>query len=264
MVALVILSLALFTVFFREPASGVLHGVQDVGARILAPLQSGSAKAIQPFRDAWNWVGDLFGAKSENKRLRAEVVRLRRAVASELTTRSENEHLRQLLDLRDDPVFDDASDMIPARVISGSTEVWYSTVTINAGSADGVQLYDPVINEEGLVGRVTDVTANAAQVTLVTDQESFVDAVVQPGGVRGVVAGSVRGDVNLLYVDKAAKVEPGQFVVTSGRNGSIFPRGILVGVVENVGRQDVELHQTVALRPAVDFRKLEYVMVVKR
>lgn len=263
-VALLILSLALFTVFFREQASGALHGAQDVGARILAPLQSASSKAIQPFRDAWNWVGDLFGAKSENERLRKEVVKLRQATARELSTQAENANLRELLGLRDDPIFSEAAAMIPARVVSSSTDVWYSTVTINAGSDAGVELHAPVVNGEGLVGRVTAVTANAAEVTLITDQASFVDAEVEPGGVQGVVAGSVRGNVSLLYVDKSAKVKAGQFVVTSGRSGSIFAHGILVGVVENVGKQDVELYQTVTVRPVVDFRKLEYVMVVRR
>lgn len=263
-VALLILSVALFTVFFREQASGALHGVRDAGARILAPLQSASSKVIQPFRDAWNWVGDLFRAKSENERLRKEVVKLRQATARELSTQSENANLRELLDLRDDPVFSEAAATIPARVVSSSTDVWYSTVTINAGSGDGVELYAPVVNGEGLVGRVTAVTTNAAEVTLITDQASYVDAEVEPGGVQGVVAGSVRGNVSLLYVDKSAKVKSGQFVVTSGRSDSIFAHGILVGVVENVGKQDVELYQTVTVRPVVDFRKLEYVMVVRR
>ena len=71
--------------------------------------------------------------------------------------------------------------LVTARVVARSTSAWYSTATINAGSSDGVDVYDPVVNGQGLVGRVTKVNANAAQVLLVTDQQSFVDAMIEPG-----------------------------------------------------------------------------------
>ena len=158
--------------------------------------------------------------------------------------------------------------MVTARVVDRSTSAWYSTAIINAGSSDGVDVYDPVVNGQGLVGRVTKVSANAAQVLLVTDQESFVDAMVEPGyaegSAQGIVSGSVTGDVTLEYVDKNEKVKVGQHVVTSGRNGSVFVRGIPIGQVESVSAQEVELYQSIAIKPFVDFRKLDIVMVVTR
>ena len=103
---------------------------------------------------------------------------------------------------------------------------------------------------------------------LVTDQESFVDAMIEPSGAegsaQGIVSGSVTGDVTLEYVDKNEKVKVGQYVVTSGRNGSVFVRGIPIGQVESVGQQDVELYQSIAVKPFVDFRKLDIVMVITR
>ena len=133
-------------------------------------------------------------------------------------------------------------------------------------AASGVEVYDPVVNGAGLVGRVTKVEANAAQVTLITDQQSFVDAMVQPGGAQGIVAGSVTGDVTLQYVDKNERVKVGQYVVTSGtrRLGSIFVRGIPIGQIASIGVQEVELYQSISLRPFVDFRKLDLVQVVVR
>ena len=149
-----------------------------------------------------------------------------------------------------------------------STSAWYSTATINAGSQDGVKVYDPVVNGQGLVGRVTKVNLNAAQVMLVTDQQSFVDAMIEPGdatgNAQGIISGSVTGDVTLEFVDKNEKVKVGQDVVTSGRNGSVFVRGIPIGVVESVGTQEVELYQSIAIKPFVDFRKLDVVQVVTR
>jgi rod shape-determining protein MreC len=261
---LVVLSLAVFTLFFREQASGALHGAQKAGASIMQPLESGVSKVIKPFRDAWNWVGGLFSARSENKRLRSELDGLRKATTNQLEVQQENAQLRGLLKITKDPVYPSGVTFVPARVIARSTDVWYSTVTINAGSSQGVAIYDAVVNSAGLVGRVTEVTSNAAEVTLITDQSSWIDAEVLPGNTQGSVHGSVTGDVSMEYVDKTASLKVGQIVATSGLNKSIFVRGIPIGVVENVGRQDVEVYQTVTVKPFVDVRQLDYVMVVHR
>jgi len=261
---LLLLSVALLTAYFRESDSGVAHGVQSGVLTIVSPLQSGTATATKPFRDAWNWVGDLFSAKSENKALKKEVQDLRALLAEQLTTQAENDQLRALLDFREQHVFPKDVTLVAARVVARSTSAWYSTATINAGSSDGVDVYDPVVNGQGLVGRVTKVTLNAAQVMLVTDQQSFVDAMVEPGGAQGLTSGSVTGDVTLEYVDKNEKVKVGQYVVTSGRNGSVFVRGIPIGQVESIGQQDVELYQSIAIKPFVDFRKLDIVQVITR
>lgn len=269
MAVLLLLSIAMLTLYFRESDTGIAHSVQDGVLRVVAPLQSGASRVTKPFRDAWNWVGDLFSAKSENRRLRLEVQQLRAGVAGELTTQAENQQLSRLLQMDDKRlggmrVFPKHVKLVTGRIIARSTSAWYSTVTIDAGSGVGVRLDDAVVNGDGLVGRVTAVTPSASQVTLVTDQQSFVDAMVVPGGAQGIVSGSVTGDVTLEYVDKSEKVKVGQDVVTSGMQGSIFVRGIPVGVVESVGKQDVELYQSIAVQPFVDFHKLDIVQVVER
>jgi rod shape-determining protein MreC len=261
---LLLLSIGMLTLYFRESESGVAHGVQDGVLRVVAPLQDGTARATKPFRDAWNWTADLFGAKSENARLRRELRELRAALANELATQAQNDQLTALLALDDGGIFPRDAALVSARVVARSTTAWYSTVTINVGSGRGVRVFDAVVNGDGLVGRVTSVTSGAAQVTLITDQSSYVDAMVLPGGAGGLVAGSVTGDVTMQYVDKGEKVKVGQYVVTSGMRGSIFTKGIPIGVVDSVGSQDVELYQSVAVDPFVDFRKLDLVQVVVR
>jgi rod shape-determining protein MreC len=268
---LLLLCVAMLTLYFRESDSGVVHGVQGVVLRAVAPLQNGTARATKPFRDAWNWTGDLFSAKSENAKLQKELEQLRAGVAKELTTQDENTQLRALVALQTDEIFPVSARLVTARVVARSTTAWYSTVTIDAGSSSGVAVYDAVVNGAGLVGRVTKVDVNASQVTLITDQSSYVDAVVVPGdangGAQGIIAGSVTGDVTLQYVDKNERVKAGQYIVTSGtsgRLGSVFVRGIPIGQVESVGVQDVELYQSISVDPFVDFRKLDLVMVVVR
>ena len=267
MAVLLLLCVAMLTLYFRESGSGPVHSVQGVVLQVVAPLQNGTARATKPFRDAWNWTGDLFSAKSENAKLQKEVEQLRAGVANELTTQDENAQMRDLLALQRDKIFPAGVQLVTARVVARSATAWYSTVTIDVGSSSGVAVYDAVVNGAGLVGRVTKVDANASQVTLITDQSSYVDAMdamVMPGGAQGIISGSVTGDVTLQYVDKNARVKVGQDVVTSGRQGSVFVRGIPIGVVESVGSQEVELYQSIAVSPFVNFRTLDLVQVVVR
>lgn len=261
---LLLLSVALLTLYFREPDDGPVHRVQDGVLRVVAPLQYGSARAIKPFRDAWNWTGDLFTARSENERLRKELRDLRAATAQEIATQQENEELRSLLRMQRKKIFPGDCELVTARVIARSTAAWYSTITVDVGASQGVERYDAVVNGDGLLGRVSRVTPQAAQVTLITDQQSYVDAMVLGSGAEGIVAGSVTGDLTAQYVDKSENVKVGQWVVTSGRQGSVYVRGIPIGVVESVARQDVELYQSVAVRPFADFRQLDLVTVVCR
>jgi len=254
----------MLTLYFRESDDGLAHSLQDGVLQVVAPLQRGTAVATKPLRDSWNWAAGTFSASSENAELRQEVEQLRAGLANELATQAENEELRGLVDLQDDEIFPKGVELVTSRVVARSTAAWYSTVTIDVGSDRGVGIYDAVVNGSGLVGRVTSVTGDTAQVTLISDQQSYADAVILPGGAQGIVTGSVTGDVTLGYVDKSERVKAGQHVVTSGRKGSIFVRGIPIGVVESVGSQEVELYQSISIRPFVDFRKLDLVQVVVR
>ena len=263
-VILLLLSVALLTLYFREPSDGPVHHAQERALRLVAPLQDGTARVIKPFRDSWNWVADLFDAQSQNGDLRAEVERLRQQAARELALERENDELRDLMKVRDDPIFPRDVTLVNARVIARSPTAWYSTITVNVGTDDGVKLYDAVVNGQGLVGRVSSLSPNAAQVTLLTDQDSYVDSSILPGGAQGLLAGSVTGDVSLQYVDKSQRVERGQIVVTSGRSASIYVKDIPIGTVSEVAQQDVELYQSVSVVPYVDFHTLDLVMVVTR
>ena len=252
MAVLLLLSVALLTAYFRESDSGVAHSVQGGGPhrRLASPERHGDGDQAVPRRLE-------LGRRPLQRQVREQVASRKRssssalALADELTTQSENDQLRAMLQFQKDHVFPKDVTLVTARVVARSTSAWYSTATINAGSGDGVKVYDPVVNGQGLVGRVTKVNLNAAQVMLVTDQQSFVDAMIEPGtqdgNAQGIISGGVTGDVTLEYVDKNEKVKVGQYVVTSGRNGSIFVRGIPIGQVESVGTQEVELYQSIAV-----------------
>jgi len=260
---LLVLSLAMLTLYFREPDSGPVHSLQRGGLKVLAPLQTGTSKIISPFREAWHWVGDLFGAQSENDELRKENARLRRLVARDLLLRKENQDLRSMVGVTGSAVFPKDATLVPARVISRSAEAWYSTVIVNVGTDRGVRRFDAVVDQAGnLAGRITDVSGNAAKVTLITDQSSSVAGTLTPSNGWGILQGSLTGAVTMEYVAKSFEVKKNDWVVTAGTGGSTVPRGILIGVVEGVGKQDEELYQSINVRPFADFRTLEWVMVV--
>jgi rod shape-determining protein MreC len=126
----------------------------------------------------------------------------------------------------------------------------------------------PVVTEEGLVGLVTAVTDSAAWITLLTDQDAAVSAVVLRSNAEGVVThGASSSSLVLDRVEKDQTVEPGDTVITAGwktdRFESLYPRGIPIGTVESVGQQDVDLYKRIQLTPLVDFDSLSRVIVLK-
>ena len=267
--ALVLVSLALLTVYFRESSGGPLHGAQRIVVSALTPFEAAAERVARPFRDAYGWTADLFGAKSENAELRTEVRELRRQVIVNETAAQENEELRRLLDYRDGPRFPNDYDAVATRVIVPPQTEFRQEVLVAAGSGDGVAVEDPVVTAEGLVGTVTEVTSNAARVRLLTDQQSAASAYVPQTGAAGIVQrGQSTASLVLDRVEKEEAVERGHMVVTagsrSGRLESLFPRGIQICVVESVSQRDTDPFKRIQCAPLVDFDSLNEVIVLTR
>jgi rod shape-determining protein MreC len=267
-IGLVVVSLALITVYLRESSGGVLHGAQRIALSVVAPFEVAGERVSRPFRDAWGWGSDLLAAKDENAKLRKEVEQLRRQATENQTAARDNVQLRQLLRFRDGPRFPDGYTGVATRVIARPPSIYAQEVVVAAGSSDGVKTNDPVVTQDGLVGLVTEVTSNAAKVTLLTDQESAVSAVDAASGAAGIVR---RGpsDTSVLVLDRVGKdqqVGEGDKVITAGwKTGkleSLYPRGIPIGVVSGVGQQDVDLYKRIQVTPLVDFDSLDDVIVL--
>jgi rod shape-determining protein MreC len=265
---LVLVSLALITVYFRESEDGTLHGAQRIGLSVAMPFEVAGERIARPFRDAWGWTSDLVGAKQENKKLRAEIEALRKRLIQNETSASENARLRALLQFVDGPEFPAGFDGVTTRVVGRPPSAYNQEVLIAAGSSSRIQRNDPVITQDGLVGLVTDVTSNGAKVTLLSDQSSAVSAVVLETGAAGIVRHGP-SDSAALILDRVSKdelVEDGDLIITAGwRSGkleSLYPRGIPVGTVKSVGQQDVDLYKRIQVTPLVDFDSLAEVIVL--
>jgi len=264
---LVLLSVILITVYFRESPNGGLHGVQGVGATILRPFQVGIERVVRPFRDMYGYFDGLVAAKGENERLRAEVEQLRHQVIQNGAAFQENRRLRELLGYRAPAAYPADYRPLHAAVVSHASQ-FEQQIVIAAGSDDGVRLNDPVVNPDGLVGRVTAVAPRTAQVTLLTDDTSAVSAQDLRTGASGIVRHGRTGGTSLIldFVQKKYVVARGDVIVTAGSTrgelASLYPRGIPIGKVTFEGQSDTDLYKRIQVEPFVDFDSLDSVIVL--
>ena len=271
MALLVVVSLVLITVYFRESEGGTLHDLQSTGTRILRPFEVAADQVARPFHDLAGWASGLAAAKSENRDLHRQIEELRGRLVRNQTAAQENTRLRALLSYVDGPSFPAGYRAVAATVIARAPSQFDQRITISAGRDQGLKLHDPVVTEEGLVGQVTKVAEAAAQVTLVTDETFAVSVLDLATSATGVVRHGRSGS-DTLVLDRVTKdqvVTPGDPLVTAGwrygKLASSFPRGIPFGAVSSVGQIDTDLYKQIQVRALVDVSSLHSVAVlVKR
>jgi rod shape-determining protein MreC len=259
---LVLLSLVLITVSFRQPTSGALHGIESAGATVMRPFEVAAERIARPFRDVYGYFRGLAHAKQENKRLRAELDRARQEAIQGASAVRENEQLRAAQRYIDSPQFPRDFAPVNTRILSRAPSEFEQQVVIAAGSDHGIRLNTPIVTADGLVGRVTNVSADEAQVTLLLDEDSAVQALDPYTGAYGLVRhGQSQGLLVLDRVTKDQNVQRGDVIVTAGTRSrqypSLFPRGIPIGQVVSVGQTDTALYKQVQIRPDVDFGSLD-------
>ena len=264
---LVALSLILLTAYFGEAAGGGLHSVQRGFLTVVSPIQDGASRALKPVRDLFGWFGDTIDAKGQRDSLRKQLDQLRAQQISNVTAIGQATQLQKLLGLDHELSLTDYTPLT-ARVIGRSPTLWYSVINVDRGSSDGVHVDDPVIDGEGLVGKVTTVTPGASVVTLITDHTSGVSARVLQSGVQGIVQPAV-GDPNglvLQYLQPGDVVNRGEEIITSGtissRLDSVFPPRIPIGTVTSVDHSS--LVETAHVSPHAKLGQLDYVQILLR
>jgi rod shape-determining protein MreC len=265
LVLLVVLSLLLLTAYFGEAPSGRLHSVQRGFLTVVSPIQDGANKALKPVRDMFGGISDTFHAKSQRNELRKQVAKLRRELVAD---QGEKRSYRELLSMfhLDNQLSVANYHPVTATVFAKSPNIWYSTVTIDQGEAAGVHVNDPVINGEGLVGKVTQVASDGAVVSLITDSTVGVSARLGTSSATGIVQPKV-GDPNdllLQYLPANTQVGKGEYVVTSGTvaspDNSLYPPGLLIGQVTSVNEESA--YKSVNVHPIANLHNLDVVQVL--
>jgi rod shape-determining protein MreC len=134
-------------------------------------------------------------------------------------------------------------------------------IIINRGSNDDIRRGMPVVTNQGLVGRVDAVIADASRVQLITDPASAINVHLQNADTDAVLLGSVTGDVSLDMISQDVTVEPGDLILTSGLGGG-YPPDLIIGQVATVRSLEFELFQQATVQPSVDFSRLEIALVI--
>jgi rod shape-determining protein MreC len=264
LITLVVLSLLLLTAYFGEAPGGRLHGVQRVFLTVVSPIQDGANKALKPVRDAFGWIGDTVHAKGQRDELLKQNEKLRSELVADQTEKREYRQLIGLYHL--DQLRVGEYHPVTATVVAKSPNLWYSTVNIDKGEADGIRRNDPVINGEGLVGKVAQVASDAAVVDLITDSTMGVSARIGRSGETGIVQPKVGDphDLLLQYLPANAQANKGDWVVTSGtvaaQDESLYPPGILIGQVTSVDEESA--FKSVNVHPIADLQNLDIVQVL--
>jgi rod shape-determining protein MreC len=237
-------------------ASG-LPVLQVVTFGSFSEVQRATMSFIDGVRGMWSGYVALQQVQQENAALKQELQTLQIRLQQERAEAQRTDNLRQLLELRERAQLDTTA----AEVIAGAASPDFRTVTIDKGTSHGVGGDMAVISPAGVVGRVVLPSARASQVQLLIDLNAAAGALIERTRVQGVVVGVTNGMLNMRYVPGTADVKTGDLVVTSGIDG-IYPKGFVIGTIDHVDRGVGEYHE-IAVRPAVDFSRLEEVLIVR-
>lgn len=237
-------------------ASG-LPVLQVVTFGAFSEVQRGTMAVIDGLSGLWSGYVALQQVEQENATLRQEIQNLQIRLQQERAAAQRTDSLRQLLELRERAQLDTTA----AEVIAGPASPDIRTVTIDKGSSDGLATDMAVISPAGVVGRLILPSGRASKVQLLIDLNAAAGALIERTRVQGVVVGAPNGTLIMRYVPGTADVKTGDLVVTSGIDG-IYPKGFVIGTIDHVERGVGEYHE-ISVRPAVDFTRLEEVLIVR-
>lgn len=229
--------------------------IQVVTFGLFSEVQRGTMTSVDSVRGVWSGYVALRDAQAENEALKNELARLQVRLQEERAQAQRAENFRQLLELRERA----GVDTVAAEVIAGPATIEFRDMTIDKGSADGVQRDMAVISPAGVVGRVILSSARAARVQMLIDLNAAAGAMIERTRAQGLVVGQ-GSTLRMDYVPGTADVKQGDLVVTSGID-KIYPKGFVIGTVEAVERGSGTYHE-LTIRPSVDFTRLEEVLVV--
>ena len=204
----------------------------------------------------WQNYIDLVDVRNENKRLMLENAQLRHENMQLLEAKLQNDRLKKLLEFKDYA----QARTLTANVIAGSPSINRTEVVIiDKGNNDGISEGMPIATFEGIVGRVYLVGDRDAEVMLITDPLSAVDAYIHRTRARGIVKGTGLGCV-MEYIESKTDLSIGDKVISSGKDG-FFPKGVVIGTVEEIERKGNFLSAKVS--PNVELNSLEEVLVIR-
>jgi rod shape-determining protein MreC len=197
--------------------------------------------------------------EEENKILHDRVDLLTRMQEETMAINDENARLRNLLDFGKMIPY----TSIPAQVIGRDPSNWANSLIIDKGTLSGIKTNMAVISTRGLVGRIVEAGKSSSKALLITDPNIKVGVLIRRNRQGGILIGRPGGRCKIIYISLDSDVRPGDKVMTAGF-GSVFPKGILIGEIEKVGREEGRLYKYAILKPSQDLSRLEEVLCIIR
>lgn len=252
--------LALINILVLSVSAKHPHRYTVVDRAVMAgivPFQESVTRSLHFCRRIWDNYFDLVGVREECDRLREMLAEAEMEKSRYLESESASERLQKLLEMKSQL----PHRLLPAQVAAQDPSNWSKTIIINRGSRDGVSKGMAVIAPGGIVGHVVKDFDWSAQVLLLIDQSSAVDALVQRTRFRGIVEGETTRTCRFKYVVRKADIKIGDTLISSGLD-RVYPKGLRLGSVSEVTRPASGLFQEVKVRPFVDFTRIEEVLVI--
>jgi rod shape-determining protein MreC len=215
------------------------------------PVISVIGRPMDAFYDVGTWISEMVQLRQQNVLLKNQNVELLKWQAAAKAMEVENTELRKLMNV----VAAHKSGYITARIVSDVGGPYVHSALMSGGSKSGIRKNQPVISENGLMGRVVDVGKNSSRVLLLNDINSRVPVIAENANIKSILVGNNTGIPSLSYLSSDSKIKVGDRIVTSG-DGGVFPKGIPVGVVTSVEDGMVNV------QPFVEPSRTEYVSIM--
>jgi rod shape-determining protein MreC len=230
--------------------------LEQVTFGVFAEVQRAASGTFNFLTHSWTGYVGLRGVQAENAALKTRLDTLQIELQEQRALAERSQQLQKLLDLRDRVNLPTTA----ADIIGLGASPDFQTVTISKGTTDGLKADMAVLSPAGVVGRIVTPSARASKVQLLIDRNAAAGALVERSRAQGVVLGTGEGVLRMEYVAELGDVQTNDTVVTSGVDG-IYPKGFVIGQVVTVERRG-GAYKTITVKPAVDARDLESVLVV--
>lgn len=261
-VLLVVACLLIGLILRASFTGGFTTFTQNAVSTIFSPFQKAASYVTNGITGVIDNAVNLGTLKNENESLKKQVNELQDKLVDYNEIKNLNDQLKDIAGIKDEG---DERKVLPAKVISRDPGQWFSTFTIDKGKSDKIQVSQPVITADGLVGIVTSVDTNTAVVNTILDQSVHVGIIVSRTGDTGISQGkgqnSEEGDFELAYLTKNSAVTQGDIVITNGKGG-VFPKNIKVGIVQKLHLDDSGNSGSAVCKPMVDPTTVKNVFVI--
>lgn len=229
----------------------------QVVTEVVSPVQEGLASSKESLSSLWDNYLAIVNTSKENSILRKQISRLESDLTSMEEMRKENLRLKKLLSFSEEQ----SHQKIMAQVVGWDSANEFKVIRLNKGTRHGIKAMSPVVTDHGLVGYVYRATENYSDVLTILDQNNRVDIVVERTRTHGIVEGVFNFKCALKYIMRNEPVEVGDKLITAGVGG-IYPKGIKVGMITDISKENFGMTLSIEVVPSVDFDKLEEVLVM--